>query len=603
MATKTFEELKQLAIQIRDEKTNKQNTATRVGTAMLEHINKLEQDYYDKTQTDEELKERDDKLTELENKSNKTVYTLSSLGNQFIKELYFTEKFQSEKNWNEIYIYQVRRNASGLWMIVFSDDKSATNSFVVQSNQEDFFIYNEYVYAIVNWDAYNDGTHYVNGDIQLIKNICINSVLSPSIYFVINITNETGESKDKVVSQFLLKKEIDKISPNLNYFSFTDDDKAASEFIKEIYISDKFLETRKWDDLYICQRRKNYGETNLFSVILSNDKSATDSFSFNALSDDKTLVGSDYFEVYMLVDWSKISDGIDYKVLHLSLNKAKQLQYNPYISSYLYNKNKVDGPSIKSMDINTNTHFKNLLGTVGKTPMITWIDDDGVYSGIEKIKPIFEELGISVTFGIIPPISDIAHDSVTREQYFHDLQKKGHHFTTHPKHDKWYGESIDIKTVESSLIECMVELQNSGFLHSDYLIYPGYGDYYEEIREVVKKWCKAGIIAGFNETLNHLGDSTRWRIKRCFIEFSPERTLDWYKSLVDKCYSDGDWLIFGTHSNGFIESDDTSDGSINNTGNLKLLWEYVINKKIKVYTLHDAFSRREYLFVFNEINQ
>lgn len=67
MATKTFEELKQLAIQIRDEKTNKQNTATRVGTAMLEHINKLEQDYYDKNQTDEELKERDDKLTELDN--------------------------------------------------------------------------------------------------------------------------------------------------------------------------------------------------------------------------------------------------------------------------------------------------------------------------------------------------------------------------------------------------------------------------------------------------------------------------------------------------------------------------------------------------------
>ena len=65
MATKTFEELKQLAIQIRDEKTNKQNTATRVGTTMLEHINKLEQDYYDKTKTDEELKERDDKLTEL----------------------------------------------------------------------------------------------------------------------------------------------------------------------------------------------------------------------------------------------------------------------------------------------------------------------------------------------------------------------------------------------------------------------------------------------------------------------------------------------------------------------------------------------------------
>ena len=75
MATKTFDELKQLAIQIRDEKTNKQNTANRVGTAMLEGINKLEQDYYDKTAADKELKKRDDKLTELDNEKvgNKSI--------------------------------------------------------------------------------------------------------------------------------------------------------------------------------------------------------------------------------------------------------------------------------------------------------------------------------------------------------------------------------------------------------------------------------------------------------------------------------------------------------------------------------------------------
>ena len=77
MATKTFEELKQLAIQIRDEKTNKQNTATRVGTAMLEHINKLEQDYYDKNQTDE-------KFTEL----SKRNYTKNEALNSLIKEIY-----------------------------------------------------------------------------------------------------------------------------------------------------------------------------------------------------------------------------------------------------------------------------------------------------------------------------------------------------------------------------------------------------------------------------------------------------------------------------------------------------------------------------------
>lgn len=55
MATKTFEELKQMAIQIRDEKANKQNTATRIGTQMLEHLNKLEQEYYDKTNIDDKI--------------------------------------------------------------------------------------------------------------------------------------------------------------------------------------------------------------------------------------------------------------------------------------------------------------------------------------------------------------------------------------------------------------------------------------------------------------------------------------------------------------------------------------------------------------------
>ncbi|MCF2738231.1 hypothetical protein [Bacteroides caecigallinarum] len=57
MATKTFEELKQMAIQIRDEKTNKQNTATRIGTQMLEHLNKLEQDFLDKDTTEAKFSE------------------------------------------------------------------------------------------------------------------------------------------------------------------------------------------------------------------------------------------------------------------------------------------------------------------------------------------------------------------------------------------------------------------------------------------------------------------------------------------------------------------------------------------------------------------
>lgn len=110
MATKTFEELKQLAIQIRDEKTNKQNTATRVGTAMLEHINKLEQDYYDKNQTDEELKERDDKLIELD-------YKKIQIKGEFVWSDYFYNegskeivKISSESNYRALIFNPIRNS-------------------------------------------------------------------------------------------------------------------------------------------------------------------------------------------------------------------------------------------------------------------------------------------------------------------------------------------------------------------------------------------------------------------------------------------------------------------------------------------------------------
>lgn len=133
MATKTFEELKQLAIQIRDEKTNKQNTATRVGTAMLEHINKLEQDYYDKTQTDEELKERDNKLTELGNKievvDNKEHYEIL----ESVSVLDYEEKGKLIQDDGSL-VENPNRNTSNLITVNSGDE------FIVSNLNTDIFI-------------------------------------------------------------------------------------------------------------------------------------------------------------------------------------------------------------------------------------------------------------------------------------------------------------------------------------------------------------------------------------------------------------------------------------------------------------------------------
>ena len=83
MATKTFEELKQMAIQIRDEKTNKQNTATRIGTQMLEHLNKLEQDFLDKDTTEGKFSELENNIAGCDDWKEGFFYPKVSIGSTF----------------------------------------------------------------------------------------------------------------------------------------------------------------------------------------------------------------------------------------------------------------------------------------------------------------------------------------------------------------------------------------------------------------------------------------------------------------------------------------------------------------------------------------
>lgn len=256
--------------------------------------------------------------------------------------------------------------------------------------------------------------------------------------------------------------------------------------------------------------------------------------------------------------------------------------------------------AISSVTKNTGVDIKNIGKTAGATPMVTWVDDDGIYEDVEKIKGILDELGICITFAVIPPLADIAHGSTTRAEYFNALQRNGHHITAHPNHDGWYESSsyhYNIALVEPSLIDCLTDLQKNGMLHSDMLVYPGSSNGNAQIRAIVEKWCECGVTAGYNQP-NHLGESTRWQIKRCFVDFTAH-PLSWYKSMVDECKNGGDWLIFGTHSAIFTDSDEGGENA-NTTANLKLLMQYVKSQNIGIYTLWDAYRKRKILYDMNE---
>lgn len=193
MATKTFEELKQMAIQIRDEKTNKQNTATRIGTQMLEHLNKLEQDYYDKTTLDKRVTELN--ISELYKTqgiggTNKydlataiaqvpTQYRVAGIKVSFVNENGDTESWEYDgKGWSIGNLAEVGakkiKELDNYQLVQWNTDNSTTRNQVVNKKRKQGFLLrylspdgwvNEFYTGTkidnVNWGNDNNWKQYV----------------------------------------------------------------------------------------------------------------------------------------------------------------------------------------------------------------------------------------------------------------------------------------------------------------------------------------------------------------------------------------------------------------------------------------------------------
>ena len=350
--------------------------------------------------------------------------------------------------------------------------------------------------------------------------------------------------------------------------------------------------------------------------------------------DNISYLHNDTYGVYFIVDWNKIDgseEGVEFIEICFDIN------FSPTIYALTH-----DSIAIENMNTNTNSDFSKLLATVGKTGMVSWVDDDGKFDGTERtgcgniqttVLAVANALDIPVTFGIIcdeerplsATINIIDGRTITKAEFMNELQKKGHQFTAHPYHNGWYGDHYDITKVEPYLIECLTELQKANMLHSDMLIYPGSSSTIQAVIEKVRKWCVCGVVAGYGKP-NHLADNTKWQISRTFVDFEGyydshhndagfTTALDWYKSQVDAAAANGDWIIFGTHCYFFTDSENythiyTSSGveksydygNANTVGTLKLLMQYALDKGLEYRTLWDAYNRRKYLYDFKEIN-
>lgn len=229
---------------------------------------------------------------------------------------------------------------------------------------------------------------------------------------------------------------------------------------------------------------------------------------------------------------------------------------------------------------------ENLLPVLSK-PMFTLVDDDGS-ENIPTIKSICDTLGIKCTFGVIttPNFADSARLNLLKA-----YQSEGFHITSHSAtHSTFWddGNDYNLASIETDIINSLVALNANGFIDSDYLVTP-WGQHNADVQMLAKKWCKC--LVGASATYNKGYDGGRFYIQRLFIRNT--NTLDYYKGVIDECYANGGWLIFGTHSGMSDEFDATLVQSVLSYAKTKGDF-YTLNAGFKerkpVYELHDLLN-------------
>lgn len=252
MATKTFEELKQLAIQIRDEKTNKQNTATRIGTQMLEHLDKLEQDYYDKTATDEKFTEIEKKLIFSQEAIRISDYTIDN------------------------YVWNVSNGE-----FVYNDIFKCTQK--IKINSDLLLSFNNSVYRLILWK--NDGFDYLSDintisvDSKIYKYISFNFKKTDDVTCVIHNNIEYyNQSHKKDYDSYSDEVESDCVESG--YIDYNGNVKANVNGVNR-GVTD-FIDINDFDAVLLIENGVHINtEHNIFGALYNSDKQFIKALAYN----------------------------------------------------------------------------------------------------------------------------------------------------------------------------------------------------------------------------------------------------------------------------------------------------------------------------------
>ena len=354
------------------------------------------------------------------------------------------------------------------------------------------------------------------------------------------------------------------------YFS----DNVYNSFFRELYIYNPTNEI-----LYLKSVLRKFSSNNYWRIAFYNSN-GVEVARFNDTNESSvfeictaTERNSSRISAYMVLDWSLLEEGKNYE---LNL-EVKEDAYNLNLCNII----KSEYPVLKN-----NFKVNDLLDTIGRnTPIFTWIDDDTASdNAIESVKEICDSLGIKATFACV---TNQIINNETRRNLLLEYQKQGFHVCSHSTSHASAWSPISVEDAEKETIESIMILNENGFLEPNFIVTP-FGANSAELMNRLKNWCEASVLT--TEGVNHLAQNDQFHLKRIFIKSS--NTLEYYKNYIDKAYQNGDWIIFGTHSNTPSEFDKQLVTNV---------LQYAIDKGMKNQTLIGAWKIRKPIYILSEM--
>lgn len=221
------------------------------------------------------------------------------------------------------------------------------------------------------------------------------------------------------------------------------------------------------------------------------------------------------------------------------------------------------------------------------TPCISIIDDDFIVRendslnrprAVNKLKLICDDIGVKISFAVIPEPEDINHVeeyiSSEKAELIRSWLKQGYQFELHPNHQKWgydsqegYG-NVPVEQLHDAIYNCVRAFKNANVPHSDMIVLPS-GHITKNVLIATKQWVSAVVNSAhieYNEDVQY----DLFHLNRRNIVFTSTTTVQSFKDWIDEGVRINAWMIFCTHCDQF----NYTEGDVMNWNNLQEVISY-----------------------------